>query len=68
MARMTPVALTGVLLLCLDVAVLNLKASGGGSALVARRGLGVRGGEQSPDPPIITHAVGTLSVGASLFF
>ena len=56
MAGVPPVALTGVLLLCLLVIVFDLKASVGCSAYVARRGLGVRGGEESPDPPIVIHA------------
>ena len=66
MARVPPVALAGVRDLCLDVAVLNLESPVGGSAYVARRGLGVRGGEESPDPPIVGHALLTPCVLPSL--
>ena len=66
MAGVPPVALTGVLLLCLLVIVFDLKASVGSSAYVARLGLGVRGGEESPDPPIVIHALFAPSVLAAL--
>ena len=68
MARVPPVRFTGVLLLCRFVAVFDLEPPVGGSAYVARLGLGVCCGEQSSNPPIEIHALDALAVGASLFF
>ena len=66
MARMTPVRFTGVLLLCRFVAVFDLEPPVGGSAYVARLGLGVAGGEQSSNPAVIGHALFAPSVLALL--
>ena len=66
MARVPPVALAGVRDLCLDVAVLNLESPVGGSAYVARLWLGVAGGEESSNPPIVIHALPAPSVFAAL--
>ena len=66
MARVPPVAFTGVLLLCRFVAVFDLQPPVGGSAYVARLWLGVAGGEQSSNPAVIGHALFAPSVLAAL--
>ena len=66
MARVPPVAHTGVRDLCLDVIMLNLEPPVGGPAYVARLWLRVAGGEQSSNPPIVIHALFAPSVLAAL--
>ena len=66
MARVTPVAFKGVLDLCRCVAVFDFEPPVGGSAYVARLWLGVAGGEQSSNPPIVIHALFAPSVLALL--
>ena len=63
---MTLVTFDGVLLLCRSVAVFNFESPVGGSAYVARLWLGVAGGEESSNPPIVIHALPAPSVFAAL--